>query len=284
MLIDHDATPEVCVITGATSGVGRATALALTTRGVPVVLACRSAERATAVTAEIEAATGTRPRWIMLDLEDLSSVRRAAAALEGERIGVLINNAGVGGLRGTTRDGFEMAFGTNYLGHYLFTRLLLPGLARGGRIVHLGSGSYARVRDVDLARVKAPTRSLTGVREYSASKLAVMRFHHELARRFEERGADALSLVADPGDVASNAWRHVPWLVRDLWTRGMRTPAEGARASVFCATAPSLTNGGCFQDEQRFVPTDRARDDAAARALWDQSATWCGLSTSELEP
>lgn len=269
-----------CVVTGANTGVGRATAVALAALGADVVLLCRNRERTEAVLAEIEALPRHgSARHVELDLADLTSVRRASQALQGARIDVLVNNAGVGGARGTTRDGFEVAFGTNFLGHYLLTRSLLPSLGERARVVHVGSGAHARVETVDLLAVRRPTRTLTGIHEYGVSKLAVMLFHHELTRRLKERGSSVASLVADPGDVASEAYRHLPCPLRALWTRSMKSPREGARTSVFCATSEALegVSGASFVDERPFAPSRGAEDSALARALWERSAEWVGL-------
>ncbi len=279
-----DLSGRTCVVTGANTGVGRATATALAALGADVVLACRSRARAADALAEI-AARGGAASFLELDLADLWSVRRARDALSGRRIDVLINNAGVGGARGMTRNGFETAFGTNHLGHYLLTRLLLPQIAPHGRIVHLGSGSHARVDALDLEGVERPTRTLTGVQEYGLSKLAVMLFHHELTRRLAHEGRSIASLVADPGDVASDAYRHLPWPLRALWVRSMKSPAEGARTTLFCVTSPSneARSGGAYVDSRPFVPSSLATDAVLARALWERSARWVGVDPESLE-
>ena len=265
------------VITGASTGVGRATAIALARGGAEVVLACRSVERGEVVRREIEA-QGGRAEVIELELASLASVRRAADVLCEREIDVLINNAGVGGARGLTADGFELAFGTNALGHHLFTRLLLPRLSPSARVVHLGSVSYARAGDrIDLARLEGSTRSLTGIHEYAVSKLAVMLLHHELARRLALSRSMVMSVVADPGDVASDAYRHVPWPARVLLTRRMKSCDQGAETPVFCATSPEVENGGCYVGRARFTPTRAAMHDDEARALWERCARWVGL-------
>lgn len=263
-----------CVITGANTGVGRATAVALAARGARVVLACRSAERAAGVLEEL-AGTGAAS-FVELDLASLASVRRAAATIGAEPVDVLVNNAGVAGARGLTKDGFELAFGVNFLGHYLLTRSLLPALAPGARVVHLSSGSHFRAGRLDLDAARRRTATLTGVAEYATSKLCVMLFHHELARRLA--GAGVLSIAADPGDVASDAWRHVPWPVRGWITRGMKPPSEGARTSVFCATDPSVVSGGFYVDARPSEPSALSRDEALAKELWVRSAAWAGAS------
>lgn len=210
---------------------------------------------------------------VEMDLSDLSSVRRAASALG--TFDVLIANAGVGGARGLTVDGFELAFGTNYLGHALLVRRLLPKLAKDARIVHLGSGSHAHGA-LDWDAVRAPTRSFTGIAEYAASKLAVMLFHHELSRRLA--GTSITSVVADPGNVASEAYRHLPWPLRPLWTLGMKSPELGAATPLFCACEP-VVHGASYVDARPFVPAPRARDRALARTLWEHTDRWLGEAT-----
>lgn len=257
------------VITGANTGVGRATAEALASPGTHLVLACRSRTKAEAVLASI----GDRARVDVVELElgDLASVRRAACEIAAlaPRVDALINNAGVGGARGVTKDGFELAFGVNHLGHYLLTRLLV---SRCARVVHVTSGSHARARGVDFEALRRPTRSLTGLREYAISKLCTMLFHHELARR------GVLSVAADPGDVASDGWRHVPWPARPLLTCRMRPPAEGARTSVWCATEASIVPGRLYHERRERAPSALSRDEDLARALVARSAEWAGVS------
>ncbi len=253
------------VITGANTGIGRATAEALAAPGVHLVLACRSRERAEAVVSSI----GDRARVDVVEVElaSLASVRRAAAVLrELPAVDVLVNNAGVGGARGLTEDGFELAFGVNHLAHYLLTRSLAPR-----RIVHVGSGSHERARALDFGALRARTASWTGLREYAVSKLCTMLFHLELTRR------GCFSVVADPGDVASDGWRHVPWPVRPLMTCRMQPPSSGARTSVRCAIDPSIERGRLYYDERERAPSELARDEALARALWAKSAEWTAL-------
>lgn len=266
------------VITGANTGVGRATALALGARGADLVLACRSAERARGVMSDLAALPAAgEVELVLLDLASLASVRSAARRISGRPIDGLINNAGVGGTRGITTDGFELAFGVNHLGHYLLTRALLPSLRAGARIVHLSSGSHRHAAHLDLDAVRRRTASLTGISEYATSKLCVMLFHHELARRLGSRPLS--TLAADPGDVASDAWRHVPCPIRAWLTRSMKSPEAGARTTLHCATEPSLRSGGFYVDEREHAPSALARDDGMARELWARSAAWTGLAS-----
>lgn len=254
-----ELTRKRIVVTGANTGVGRATAAALASWGAEVILACRSAARASEALRTIPGS-----RFLHLDLADLGSVRRAAATLEGVRVDVLINNAGIGGARGATAQGFELAFGVNHLGHALFTSLV-----RWDRVVHLGSGSHEQATGLDFAALRRPTKSLLGFREYAASKLAVMLFHRALVQRGRR------SYVADPGDVASDAWRRVPWPVRPWLTRSMKSPAEGAQTPVFCAVTHDLPTG-LYCDARPREPSTLARDPALAEQLWQRTFEWTG--------
>ena len=145
-----DLAGKVMLITGANTGIGRVTAEALAERGARVILACRSEEKTRPVVDGILAAGGDA-RFIPLDLADLDSVRAAATKVlaTDEPLHVLINNAGLAGLRGLTKQGFELIFGTNHLGHFLLTELLLPRLRKSApaRIVNVSSGSHYQAKE-----------------------------------------------------------------------------------------------------------------------------------------
>lgn len=254
------------VITGANTGVGRATAEALAARGFALTLACRSEARGAPVAAALGAAL------VPLDLSDLRSVQRAAAEIARRRVDVLVLNAGVGGARGRTAQGFELAFGVNYLGHFALTEALKHSLVPDARVVHVGSGSHEQVRAIDWSALTRSTRTLTGVREYAVSKLCNVLFGFELARRFA--GTARRSVIADPGDVASDAYRHVPWPARALLTCGMASPAQGARTSVFCATDDEVQTGTLYADCVPRRASALAQDAELARELWTRSEAW----------
>ncbi len=262
------------VITGSNTGVGRATAEALAAMGARVVLACRSAERA----ADVMRVIGPeRAELVELDLGSLASVRAAAAQIASEPGDELINNAAVAGARGQTEDGFELAFGVNHLGHFALTRLLLDALSEDGRVVHLGSGSHEGVRSLELDAVHGLTRSRLAIAEYATSKLCQMLFHAELSARFE--GTARRSVAADPGDVASDAYRNMPCVLRQLWTWRMKPPTEGARPSLFCVTSPDAENGGLYDADGPREPSALARDAELAAELWRCSDAWSGLAS-----
>jgi retinol dehydrogenase-12 len=268
------------VITGANTGIGRVTAERLAEAGAHVVLACRSRERTQPV---LDAIGPERSTFVALDLASLASVREAAEAILAldRPIHTLINNAGLAGQRGATKDGFELAFGTNHLGHYLLTRLLLDRIVASGpaRIIHVASRAHARVKGIDWDAVRRPTSTTTGLQEYGVSKLANVLFGRSLAQRLE--GTDVLSCSLHPGVVATEVWRAVPAPIAALMRLFMISSEDGAKTQLWCATAPELPGGpGEYYDECRIQRTSRyARDPALAEELWRRSAEWTGLPT-----
>lgn len=277
-----DLGGKTFVITGANTGIGKETALALARRGARVVLACRSLEKTQPVLDEIRRETGSDELgFVPIELGELASVRRAAAELLAKeaRIDVLINNAGLAGQRGLTKDGFELHFGVNHLAHYLLTRLLLERIEASApaRVVTVSSRSHARTYGIDFEAVRRPTKTVSGLREYGVSKLANVLFSRELARRVP---SDRVSTYAlHPGVIASDIWRRAPWPVRPVMLAFMRSAEEGAKTSLFCATAPELAgrSGLYWDDCAERAPNRAARDDALALELWERSAEWVGL-------
>ncbi len=267
------------VITGANTGIGRATAELLAARGAHVVLACRSQEKTEPVLAGIRAAGGSA-EGVALDLGDLEQVRHCATGLLAtERpIHVLLNNAGLAGTRGLTKSGFELAFGTNHVGHFLFTMLLAPRLRAtpSSRIVHVSSTSHYQAKGIDFEAVRKTTSSITGLPEYEVSKLANVLFTKELARRLGPSGVRSYAL--HPGVVASDAWRRIPWPFRAIMKLGMITNEQGAKTSIYCATSPEVADhDGRYYDECREKKPNPLADDAAlARTLWEKSVAWTG--------
>jgi retinol dehydrogenase 12 len=276
-----DLDGRTFLITGANTGIGRETARALAGRGARLYLAVRSEERGRQAIEEIAAQTGNRNLELLsLDLGDLDSVRRCAEAFlaTGEPLHVLINNAGLAGARGRTASGFEMAFGTNHVGPFLLTALLLDRLRSSApaRIVNVASIAHYNAPGIDWDAVRRPTRSFTGMREYSVSKLANVLHARELARRLEGGGVTTYSL--HPGTIASDIWRRVPWPLRPLMKRRMRTPEQGAQTSIYCATSDELTGqtGGYYVDCRPKEPAASVTDTLAAE-LWRRSGEWTGV-------
>jgi NAD(P)-dependent dehydrogenase (short-subunit alcohol dehydrogenase family) len=277
--LDKDLAGRNVVVTGANTGIGRVTAERLAARGANVVLACRSEEKTRPVLDAIRAAGG-QAEMEPLDLGDLASVRSAAARIASRlpAIDILVNNAGLAAKRGATKDGFEIAFGTNHIGHFVLTLALAPNVraARRARIVIVSSKIHYEAPGIDFDAVRRPTRTLIGMREYGVSKLANILFAKELARRLGPDGPHTYAL--HPGVVASEIWRQIPWPIRPLVTRGMLSNEEGAQTSLYCATSPAVADhSGRYYDACREKePSAPALDDALARELWEKSVGWTG--------
>jgi NAD(P)-dependent dehydrogenase (short-subunit alcohol dehydrogenase family) len=278
-IMAKDLSGKNIVVTGANTGIGQATAEILARRGARVVLACRSEEKTRPVLEGIRA-EGGEAAFLSLDLASLDSVRAAADALvaEGRAIDVLVNNAGLAGLRSQTKDGFEIAFGTNHLGHFLFTSRVLPLLRKASapRIVNVSSKSHYEAKGIDWDALRAPTRTVTGLPEYAVSKLANVLFTAESARRLGPLGIRSYAL--HPGVVASDAWRQIPWPFRSIIKLFMISNEQGAATSIHCATsAEAASEDGRYYDSCREKkPSRLARDEALAKALWEKSCEWTG--------
>jgi retinol dehydrogenase-12 len=277
-----DTAGRTFLVTGGNTGIGLATAVVLARDGGRVYVGCRSAAAGEAAVARIRAESGSGDVWLLpLDLASLASVRDCAAAFlaRDEPLHVLLNNAGVGGQRGLTADGFELHFGVNHLGHFALTQLLLPRLAESGpgaRVVTVSSAAHYDAPGVDFAAVRRPTASFAGMREYSVSKLCNVLFSQELAGR--EAGSGVRSYALHPGVVASDIWRRVPRLVRPLVTRRMLTVEQGAVTSVYCATSPAVADqSGLFYDRSAVREASPVATPELAALLWKHSAEWTGL-------
>ncbi|MFO0760166.1 MAG: SDR family oxidoreductase [Byssovorax sp.] len=270
---------KICLITGANTGIGRATAVDLARRGARLFVACRSAEKGNEAVAGIRREGGSDTvEFLRLDLGSLASVREAAQAFLARDLPLhlLINNAGVAGQRGITTDGFELHFGTNHMGHFLLTDLLLDRLKASApaRIVHVASKAHFDAKGIDFTKLHQSTPSFTGLPEYAVSKLCNVLFSAELARRLEGTGVTSYAL--HPGVVASDAWRRIPWPFRSLVTWRMLTNEQGAETTIHCATsAEAGKETGLYYDHSRVkTPSKPAQDRALAAELWDRSVTW----------
>jgi retinol dehydrogenase 12 len=275
-----DLEERTFLVTGGNTGIGRATALELARRGGRVFVACRSAAKGSAAAASIKAATGNESVWVLpLDLADLDSVRSCAADFlaRGEPLHVLVNNAGLGGTRGVTRQGFEMMFGVNHLGHFLLTNLVLGLLTDSApaRVVNVSSDAHYGAKGIDFDALRRPARGVTGMHEYAVSKLCNVLFAQELGRRTAGTGVTAYAL--HPGVVASDIWRRVPWPVRPFVTRNMLSVTEGARTSLYCATSPEVAEvSGRFYDKCAERAPNPVATPELGLELWERSAAWTG--------
>lgn len=272
---------RVTLITGANIGIGRVTALRLAQAGFTVFLAGRSAQRTQAVIDEIHATTKTSNKafFLPLQLEDLDSVRECAALFLARQLPLhlLVNNAGLAGRKGQTRQGFEMAFGVNHLGHFLLTQLLLETLKASApaKVVTVASRAHLMAyQGLDWPALQQATRSLTGTREYGVSKLANILFSAHLAKGLAGTGVSTYSL--HPGVVDTEVWRELPGFLRPLLRlRGLLTPEEGAQTTLYCALQAPASESGLYYDKSRIkTPSRIAQDAQLAEQLWHQSLQW----------
>ena len=279
-----DITGKHVIVTGANSGIGAAAATVLAAAGARVTLAVRNVEKGRAAAAKMPGATEVRE----LDLADLDSIRAFAAGL-GEELELLINNAGVmAPPLGRTKDGFELQFGTNHLGHFALTNLLLPQVR--GRVVTVASGAH-RLGRIDFDDLNWERRRYRRWAAYGQSKLANLLFTRELQRRLSAAGSPVLAVAAHPGYAATNLQSHTGSSIGDrLGNLGNALFAQsapaGALPTLFAAFADipgdSYAGPGGFQ-EMRGAPvlvgrSARAQDDAVARRLWQVSEELTGTS------
>ncbi len=291
-----DQTGRVAVVTGANSGLGLVTARELARRGALVVMACRNMEKGGAALADVTAAaSGPKPELEELDLASLSSVRsfvdRFTTAHDG--LDLLINNAGVmASPRRLTADGFELHFGTNHLGHFALTELLLP-LMEGredARVVTLSSNAHKTVRGIAFDNLNGDRRYFRW-NAYGQSKLANLLFALELDRRLRARGSTVKSLAAHPGysttNLQSAAAPFVDRMVMKVSNAAVGQSAEmGALPVLYAATEPGLEGGtyagpdgiGEHRGHPKVVEPNRAaRNEETARRLWDVSENLTGV-------
>ncbi|MYR06653.1 SDR family NAD(P)-dependent oxidoreductase [Gordonia sp. SID5947] len=277
-----DQSGRTVVVTGANSGLGAQTAKALAAAGAQVILACRNAQKAEAVAREI----GPAATVAQLDLADLESVRAFADGLSGAD--VLINNAGVMAIPfGRTAQGFEMQMGTNHLGHFALTALVLPKIS--DRVVTLSSSMH-QIGRIDLGDLNWDKRRYRRWRAYGDSKMANLMFGKELAERLAATGSATSSLIAHPGYAATEL-QGKSGTVEDVFMNVAnkvfaQSAAAGALPSLYAATSPDVTNGTFYGPTQMFGARGapgisgyhkRADDQAVRDGLWTASEKLTGI-------
>ncbi len=287
---------RVAVITGSNTGVGYQAAAVLAERGAHVVLAVRNLAKGDDAKARI---TARHPDSIVsvqeLDLASLASVRKAADELRAThpRIDLLINNAGVMTLeKAGTEDGFELQFGTNHLGHFALTGLLLDTMltADGSRVVTMSSPGHRILATIDFDHLRLDS-SYNRYSGYGKSKLANLLFTYELARRLKAKGAPTAALAAHPGAADTELLRNVPGVIRNpaqfVWHRYAQSPAMGALPPLRAATDPNARSGQYYgpdgRGEQRGHPkvidsSAQSHDESLQRRLWDVSEELTGVT------
>lgn len=298
-----DLTGKVIIVTGANSGIGFEAAKEFARKRAQTILACRSMAKAQAALSQIQAEIPNAPAEIMqLDLASLASVRQFAEAVKTkyQRLEVLVNNAGIMMTPyGTTADGFERQFGTNHLGHFALTGLLLDLLLNtpGSRVVNVSSGGhrFGKMEFDNLMYEGGQDYSPT--RAYGRSKLANLLFTYELQRRFQASGANAIAVAAHPGTSNTNLTSHLKerWYFNLLWPLVgwmAQSAAMGALPLLRAAVDPEVSGGQYFGPdgfmEQRGYPVvvqsnEASHNEADARQLWQVSEQLTGVRFAQLE-
>ena len=276
-----ELSDKTFVVTGANTGLGKATVEALAARGARrIIVASRSRERTQPVLdALVARSPKTDVQFVSLDLGDLASVRRAADEILAKDlpIDVLVNNAGIAGMEGLTNDGFQITFGTNHLGPWLFTERLLPLVRRApqGRIVNVSSEANARARGIEWDAFRRPTTKLSALPEYAVSKLCNVLHAKELARRLA--GTKVTTYSVHPGRVASDIWgRRFFGIVGVLMRPFPITNEVGALTQLRCATDPALAgeSGLYYAKERSTEPNPLAHDVALQDELRRRCEEW----------
>ncbi len=268
---------KVCLVTGASSGIGKVTARELSRLGARVILVCRSRERGERALLELNLALGSpRLHLLVADLASQREVRRLAADVQKnfDTLHVLVNNAGINCReRQLTSDGIERTLAVNHLAPFLLSRLLSDLLARSSpaRIVNVGSAAYRHGRiDLEDPNLEKRYRPYAA---YARSKLALLLASLELAERLHGRGVTVNCL--HPGLAATEIFRDHPPLERFLFGLLGKSPERAARSSVFLAASPSVegVTGRFFLGERPTVLARHAQDPELRRELWELSET-----------
>ncbi|KAJ1959934.1 hypothetical protein GGI12_004077 [Dipsacomyces acuminosporus] len=288
------------IVTGSNRGIGFATATGLAALGAQVVLVGHEpSELFNEAMDKIVMETGcTREQlsYMPLDLSSLDSVRQFAKSWsqrseEEQAINGLINNAGIAGVPGLSKDGFEMCFQINYLSMFLLTRLLLPylkpstnadsGEIEPARIVCVSSSAHLFTLGIptDEKYLRTEGSGFFSLR-YGESKLCVNSFVGQLANRL--KGKDIEIFAVHPGSTASGFWHNFPQFVQRCIASVTQDPSRGARTSLYCATEKNLVSGKYFADCAVATPSFWLNNEDKSSLLWQKSCAWTGVSPNSL--
>jgi NAD(P)-dependent dehydrogenase (short-subunit alcohol dehydrogenase family) len=281
-----DMTGRTCVITGATRGIGRATAEGLARTGATVVVVARRRDDGEQASREIAARSPVRPIVVAADLSSQASIRQAAVEICRlcPRVHVLINNAAViTARREVTVDGIELQWAVNHLAYFLLTNLLLEALKAGApsRIINVSSGAHSGAK-LDFDDLKGK-RAYRPNRAYSQTKLANILFTYELARRLQ--GTGVIVNCLHPGVIATKLladYMGVPFGGRALASTFGASPQKGAETILYLATSPEVegVTGKYFEGKRERRSSRESYDEAAVRRLWAVSEQLSGLTSS----
>ena len=303
--IKKPLTGLVAVVTGASSGIGYYTALALYKAGAHVVLACRNVQKTVDVIKRMEATEtclavsklnvgeikSGKLEFMKLDTSDLESVRSFAKEFlaKGLPLHLLINNAGIAGSgaedAAVSKEGYELIFVTNHLGHYLLTSLLMDKLKESAaalnqsvplstvRVVNVASKAYQFARGkIPYEKIEAGANGFGTFEKYAVSKLANVYFTQELASQFAQ-DPKLIAASLHPGVVATDIWKNMPSFVQPIIKYFMLSEVQGSYTTLHCALSDSVESGK-FYDNCKMVDTG-LNDAEASKTLWTKSAAMC---------
>ena len=284
-----DLKGKTCLVTGATSGIGKEIATGLVDRGATVVIVGRSREKCESVTEEIRSKFNlgkgqAKTSYLVADLSSQASIRQLAKEYTNshQRLDILINNAGVFcAKRATTIDGLDYTFAVNHLAPFLMTTLLLDIIKAGGRSRIITTSSVAhRGARINFDDIEFKRTSYNGITAYGQSKLANILFTKELASRLREseNGSHVTANCFHPGAVRTSLVRDNPWYYRLIWTVAgsfFLSPEKGADTALFLASSSSVNGitGGYFVKRKQVKPSKAADDKETAVQLWKTSET-----------
>jgi NAD(P)-dependent dehydrogenase (short-subunit alcohol dehydrogenase family) len=278
---------KICVITGASNGIGKETARALARQGAHVVMVCRSRDKGEAVRSEILAEIpGASVDLMIGDLSSRASVRQVAAEIVAKHpaIHVLINNAGMNSdYRQRSVDGVELILATNHLGPFLLTHLLADALARGApsRVINVSSMMQRGAR-IDWDDLEFERRSYSMAKPYAQSKLMNVMFTYELAKRWKDRGITVNAV--HPGVIKtgmlSDMRNPVFRVLFNIAKQFFKSPEEGAEGTVYLATSPEVEGktGGYYEDRKLVKTNPISYEQDALDRLWQTSEKYVGLA------
>jgi len=278
-----DLSSKVVIVTGGNSGLGKETVKALLAHNAKVYMASRDAHKAEIVIQELKGETGKEAIFLQLDLASLESVKSAAQEFQRQesQLHILFNNGGVMSppIDKLTNDGYDLQFGTNVLGHFFLTTLLLPELKAGAksssdhvaRVINTSSQVHVIAKlDFDALADTAARNKLTPSDLYGQSKFGNVVFSHELARRYGDDGI--VSIALHPGSLKTDLGRHISPFVRSIIHALSNTPAQGALTQLWGGTAPEAAslNGKYLIPWARIgLPHKDTLDPTTGAKLWE---------------
>jgi NAD(P)-dependent dehydrogenase (short-subunit alcohol dehydrogenase family) len=273
---------KICMITGANSGIGKATALALAEMGVTIVMVCRNKERGESAQQDIIEKTGNKNiNLLICDLSSQEQIRNLVLEFKQKYQGlhVLINNAGIVlSKRQLSVDGIEMNIAVNYLAPFLLTNLLIDILKKSApsRIINVSSGVH-KMASMDFDDLQGENKKYGAFKNYGVSKLAITLFTYELSRKLERTGVTVNTV--HPGVVRSNLGRDLPAISRGFQKTFFKSPRKGAATSIHLASSPDVEGitGKYFVKKQPKKSSDESYNEEYAQKLWEISAEMTNL-------